>query len=691
MASVITPHERPIESLTGIGPARAAALKKLGVGTTRDLLEYFPHRYQLELAEQPIAELRPEIIQNARGEVTAVDYIAAYPRPRFEATVQDETGSLSLVWFNGAYLRSKIHPGQQIRVKGKVRYFRNLPTMSNPKWEIVKDETPTIEQSVFKPVYPATAKLPSDVIARVVQDHLDELVAPVQEWFDESLLQQRQLIARREAYRLIHCPSSHRQAAIARKRLVYDELMLLQLGLGLSRRLRDGRLSAPVLRIDRTLDERIRSRFPFQMTAAQTNAAYQIARDLQQRQPMNRLLQGDVGSGKTIVALYAMLMAVANKLQAAMLAPTEVLAEQHFLTMSRLLEGSSVRIERYTGRSKRAGKDALTALSRGEVHIAVGTQALIQKDIEFANLGLVVIDEQHKLGVQQRSILKNKGYAPHYLVMTATPIPRTLALSYFADFDLTTIDELPPGRQPIKTKSLRYNQASAAYEFVRRQVKEGRQAYVVVPMIEESELEDTASVKKKHDELSRGPLAGLRVAMLHGKMIADERDQIMRSFRDGAIDVLVATTVIEVGIDVPNANIIVIESAERFGLSQLHQLRGRVGRGEHASHCILLSDATNEEALARLDAMTQTGSGFDIAEMDLKLRGPGQFFGTRQHGLPELKLADISQEIELLKTARDDATALLEADPDLRKPVHLHLRAALIERFGDSIPLANVG
>ncbi len=680
-----------IAALTGVGPTKLTALKQLSVTSKRDLLEYFPHRYQLEVAERPITELVPDVIQNARGEVTAVDYIASYPKSRFEATIVDESGALGLAWFNGGYLRRQIHPGQQLRVKGKVRYFKNVPQMVNPKWEIIDDTTPAIEQSTFRPIYSATAKLLTDSIAKIIRENLDELLSPVEEWFDQSLLDKHQLLPRREAYRLIHAPASRRQAASARKRLVFDELMLLQIGLGLSRKLRDGRVSAPVLRIDKTLDERIRSRFPFQMTASQTHAAYQIAKDLQKRQPMNRLLQGDVGSGKTIVALYAMLMAVANKMQAAMLAPTEVLAEQHFMTMTRLLEGSNVKIERFTGRSKRASKDSLKALERGEVHIAVGTQALIQKDVEFANLGLVVIDEQHKLGVQQRSILKNKGYAPHYLVMTATPIPRTLALSYFADFDVTTIDELPPGRQPITTKFIRQNLAPSAYEFVRKQIQTGRQAYVVVPQIEDNELEDTASVKKKYDELAGRSLLGLKLAMLHGKMPADERDTIMRAFRDGAIDVLIATTVIEVGIDVPNATVIVIESAERFGLSQLHQLRGRVGRGEHPSHCILISDAVNDEAIARLTAMTETTSGFDIAEQDLILRGPGQFFGTRQHGLPELKLADISQELDLLKIARDDATALLEADPDLRKPVHKHLRAALIERFGDSIPLANVG
>lgn len=682
--------QESLSTFKGIGPTRLTVLKELGIETKHDLLEYFPNRYQIETAERPVSELVADLIQNVRGEITAVDYISGGSRSRFEATLRDETGSLALVWFNGGYLRRLIHPGQQLRVKGKVRFFRGLPQMTNPKWSAISTTTPVIEKSVLKPVYPASSRIPSDAIARLIQDHLTDLLTLVHEWFENGLLQKYGLLSRQDAYRLIHRPGSHREAAQARRRLVFDELMLLQLGLALSRQLRDGRLSAPILRIDKTLDERIRSRFPFQMTGSQIQAAYQIAKDLQRPQPMNRLLQGDVGSGKTVVALYAMLMAVANKLQVAMLAPTEVLAEQHYLNFSRMLEGSNVRIGRFTGRSKRTERDSIRQLALGKIHIAVGTQALLQQDIEFANLGLVVIDEQHKLGVHQRSVLKNKGYAPHYLVMTATPIPRTLALSYFADFDVTTIDELPPGRQPVTTRLVRCNQTSSVYQFVRQQISAGRQAYVVVPQIEDNE-EDTASLLKKVNELKSHDLAGLRLDMLHGRMPPDERDRIMQDFRVGNIDVLLATTVIEVGIDVPNATVIVIESAERFGLSQLHQLRGRVGRGEYPSYCFLVSDAVNEEAIARLTAMTNISNGFEIAETDLKIRGPGQFFGTRQHGLPELKLADISQEIEMLKIAREEASALLESDPDLRKPVHKHLREALIERFGDSIPLASVG
>ncbi|HEX8323926.1 MAG TPA: ATP-dependent DNA helicase RecG [Tepidisphaeraceae bacterium] len=681
-----------LQGWPGIGPAKAAALAKLGVHTPADLLDYFPSRYELELSERPIAELIEGPTQSVRGEITAVDYIPSHHKGRFEATMQDDSGSMGAVWFNGAYLRRIIHPGMTLQMKGKVRFFRGLPQMTNPKHRIVETETPKIDPSTFKPIYPASAALKSDAIAKLIRGVLDDLLEGVEEWFDADLIRQRGLMPRRQAYRLMHAPSGEREAAAARRRLVYDELMLVQLGFGLSRRLRDGRVSAPVLRLDKTLDERIRARFPFTMTDAQLSAAYEISRDLRSGRPMNRLLQGDVGSGKTIVALHAMLTAVANKLQAALLAPTEVLAEQHYLTISTLLSGSNVRVGRFTGRSKRAGKDALLRpLASGDVHIAIGTQALLQSDIAFANLGLIVIDEQHKLGVQQRSNLREKGYAPHYLVMTATPIPRTLALSYFADFDVSTIEHLPPGRQPIQTRWVRSNLANDAYGFVRRQVQTGRQAYVVVPQIDANDETGAAGLIATTERLKNGSLAGLRLGMLHGRMPADERDAVMLAFRDGQLDVLLATTVIEVGIDVPNSTTIVIESAERFGLSQLHQLRGRVGRGEHASHCILISDAETPDATARLQAMVETTSGFDIAEMDLQLRGPGQFFGTQQHGLPELKLADISQEMELLKVCRDDATRLLADDPELERPVYAALRKALIDRFGDTIPLAQVG
>ena len=687
-----SPARRSIETIEGINPRRAREFASLGVTKLGDLLEYFPRNYQFERREQPISRLVPDAIQIARGQIVAVDYIASRPRPRFEATLDDGTGKLSLVWFHGAWLRRLLHPGQVIRVQGKVQFFRNIPQMVQPKWENIEPEAELVGEDRLRAVYPATAKLSSLQIGQTIDAHLDALLDSVQEWFAADLLQRRSLMGRKQAFRAIHQPTTWEEAAEARRRLVYDELMLMQLGLGIGKRLRTGRATAPAMRIDRLLDERIRRRFPFVLTAAQEKAVREICTDIRSPHPMSRLLQGDVGSGKTVVALYAMLVAVANKLQAAILAPTEVLAEQHYLTLSTLLKDSAVSIELYSSRTKRQSRKVLEqALANGKVHIAIGTQALIQQDIEFANLGLVVVDEQHKLGVRQRAVLKSKGLAPHYLVMTATPIPRTLALSYFADFDVSVIDAPPPGRRPIRTRWLRAAQAEQALTFVREQVAAGRQAYIVVPQIEEEGTEDVKSLKNEYKRLKGGPLARLRLAMLHGQMPAEEKGQVMAAFREHRFDALVATTVIEVGIDVPNATVIVIENAERFGLSQLHQLRGRVGRGSEQSHCILVGDAPTEEARQRLTAMVRCNDGFEIAEMDLKLRGPGDFFGVRQHGLPQFKLADITREMELLQQARQDALSLLSADPMLSEKANRPLREALIAHFGASLPLAQVG
>ena len=681
----------PLDKLS-VSKARAKCFADVGIHTLGDLIDYFPRDYQVERAERPIGELGPNQIQIARGEIVAVDYIVSPRGGRFEATLSDPTGKLSLVWFNGAYLRGKIHPGMILRVKGKVQYFRNIPQISHAKWEEIPPDAPLVGEDLIRSVYPATAKLPSLYIWKVIDANIDAGLKCVEEWFPAELLKKRRLVSRREAYRGIHQPTRFAEAREARRRLVYDELMLMQLGLVLSKRCRAGRLSAPKMLIDRLLDERIRKRFPFKLTAAQDRTVWEIVRDIQAANPMSRLLQGDVGSGKTVVALYAMLVAVANKMQAALLAPTEVLAEQHYLTLTSMLQGSAVSIELITSRTKQKAKGAVQKhLAEGKTHIAVGTQALLKGDTEFANLGLVVVDEQHKLGVMQRAELKGKGFSPHYLVMTATPIPRTLALSYFADFDVSTIDELPPGRQPIQTTWLRAEQRGQAYEFVRRQVAQGRQAFVVMPQIDENGLDEMRSVKAEFELLSQGELKGLRLEMLHGQLGTDEKQAVMQRFRERQADVLIATTVIEVGIDVPNATVVVIENADRFGLSQLHQIRGRVGRGEHASYCLLVGDATTEDAGQRLQAMTQTQSGFDIAEADLRLRGPGDFFGTRQHGLPAFKLADITQEIEMLKVAREDALALLQADPNLKAAENEALRKAIARQFGESLFLAQVG
>lgn len=679
-----------ISSLPGVGARRAVQLRDMGIQRLGDLIEYFPRTYQIERSERPIGELVAGQIQFARGEVVAVNY-AAYPRKRFEATLDDPTGKLALTWFNGAYLRDKIRPGMILRVQGKVNIFRNTPQIVQPKWQAIEPDAPLVGEDLIRAVYPATAKLPSLVIWKILDASLPPALEQVPEWFGQELLAKRQLMGRRQAYQTIHRPQTLREASAARRRLVYDELMLMQLGLALGKRARETDLQAAEMKIDRLLDERIRRRFPFQMTAAQTAAVREIVRDLQQKTPMHRLLQGDVGSGKTIVALYAMLVSVANRHQALLLAPTEILAEQHCLTIRQLLAGSNVRIELLTHEAKKRGGTALRqALAAGEVHIAIGTQAILGEDVQLPSVGLVVVDEQHKLGVRQRSVLKGKGLSPHYLLMTATPIPRSLALSYFADFAITTIGELPPGRQPIKTNWYRGNESVMAYSLLKREVSAGRQGYVVVSKVEDGGDADLKSVQSHLEELQKGMLSGARLAMLHGQMHADEKQRIMLDFRDGKIDVLVATTVVEVGIDVPNATVMLIEDAGRFGLSQLHQLRGRVGRGTHASWCLLVGEPITEESSQRLETLVRTSSGFDIAEADLLLRGPGEFFGTRQHGLPEFKLADISGELEMLKLTREDAMELLAADPRLQRPEHAALRAALLREIGDDLELVGV-
>jgi ATP-dependent DNA helicase RecG len=687
----------PLTTLDGVGPKKEAALRKLGLATLGDLIDYLPRDYQFESGERGVDELVAEQIQTVRGEVVASDFIAGRPRSRFEATVKDAKSGevLACVWFNAGWMRGKLTPGMHVRVRGKVRHFRGIPQMANPKWEQVDDDTDAIEENTFRPIYAATAGLPSEQIEKLVADHVEAAAAKLDEWFPAEFLENRHLLSRGDAYRKIHKPAHAADAAEARRRVVYDELMLLQLGLAVTRRLREGRISAPVFRIDRRLDERIRARFPFDLTDAQQNAVYEIAGDLKKPVPMNRLLQGDVGSGKTVVALYAMLLGVANGMQSVLLAPTEVLAAQHARTLSQFLDGSAVRVELLTGRLKKAQREAVRRdIASGDIHLAVGTQALLTDGTDFANLGLVVVDEQHKLGVRQRGHLKGKGHAPHYLVMTATPIPRTLALSNFADFDVTTIDALPPGRQPIETRHVEPRDAARAYDFVRRQVEKGRQAYVVLPQIGDDGSVgggDTKSLKSHLEKLEKGPLKGLRLAPMHGRMKGPEREAAMTGFRNGDVDVLVATTVIEVGVDVPNATVMVIESAERFGLSQLHQLRGRVGRGGEQSYCLLVADPQTSDGRERIAAMCRTTDGFELAEVDLALRGPGDFFGTRQHGLPPLKVANLSEEMDLLHDAREDALALLKISPRLDRPDLKFVRDELLRRFGETLELALVG
>ncbi|HJT78694.1 MAG TPA: ATP-dependent DNA helicase RecG, partial [Gemmataceae bacterium] len=478
----------------------------------------------------------------------------------------------------------------------------------------------------------------------------------------------------------------------ARRRFIYEEFLLLQLGLALRRRELRDRQRAPVLPVTPPIDARIRRLFPFRLTADQDRAVADVCRDLASDRPMQRLLQADVGAGKTAVAVYALLVAVANKHQAILMAPTEVLARQHWHTLERTLAHSRVRRLLLTGGlTARQRREALAAIRGGEVDLVVGTQALAQEDVQFARLGLVVIDEQHKFGVNQRARLRRLGVDPHYLVMTATPIPRTMALTVFGDLDVSVMRQLPPGRQPVSTRWLPAGQRDRLYAKLRDELRRGRQAYVVCPLVEESATLDLRAAEQTHAELRDGPLSGFRLGLLHGRMDEGAKDDVMKQFRAGRLDVLVCTSVVEVGVDVAGATLLVVEHAERFGLSQLHQLRGRVSRGTVPGLCYLFAEPATDEARQRLQAFVRTRDGFALAEHDARLRGAGEFFGTRQHGLGELRLGDVLRDADLLQLARRDAFALVAADAGLRRPEHAALRGTVLARYGRTLDLAEVG
>ena len=686
--------DTPIQFVKGVGPSRAKAFADLEINTLADLLEYFPRDHVFMPSPIKINQLKADQPATVLGLIEQTD-INQFRKPQtFKAVIADDTDTCMLVWFHGGYLKNQLAPGQSVMISGTPKMYKHRLQFTNPKFIVVSDDHTDVDPDILAgAVYPATAKLSSRQIKNVIHNALDRLPKIVPEYYDTNFLKKNELIDRPRALLWIHDPKDEEQLAQATRRLKHDELFLMQLGLALRRYKHRHFSPATPLTCTGTIDSHIRKRFPFMLTPDQDDVIREVTEDLANTVPANRLIQGDVGSGKTVIALYAALLAVANKTQVAIMAPTEILANQHFISIERYLKGAKVKRTLITGGiTGKKRKELLTQIKNGEFDIVVGTIALIQKDIEFKNLGLVVIDEQHKFGVHQRAKLR-KDHSPHCLVMTATPIPRTLAMTAFGDLDVSTIKNAPPGRGKVVTRWVQPHDRSAALEFIRKRLKAKKQAFFVYPRIDADTNEDSNDLKaaiQEHKVLSENIFPEYNVALLHGQMKSDDKKQIMIDFRKGKIDVLVSTVVIEVGLDVPNATIMVVENANHFGLAQLHQLRGRIGRGQSNSYCFLFADTENETAVSRLEIMTRSNDGFEISEHDLKLRGPGELFSARQHGLPDLKLANIIEDFDLLNLARRNAFELVKQDPTLNQPQNKNIRKTLIQKFGDKIGLVDI-
>ncbi|HUQ45139.1 MAG TPA: ATP-dependent DNA helicase RecG [Gemmatimonadaceae bacterium] len=683
--------DTPVTYLKGVGPARAEALRRLGIATAGDLLYHIPHRYEDASTVASISSLEPGMQGTVIGRVVSKGVLPTRKGLRiFQAVLRDDSGMIEVSWPGQPYLDRTIARDDVLLVSGSVRFFHGRQLQPREFVNLGDDDSGT-EQGRVLSVYPATEGLSFKVIRGIIDAHLEELLPLVSEYLPREVLAAAGVAAIGDAMRMVHRPSSLAEAMEGRARIAFEELLFVQLlqlrARALARETRRG------IRFEnrRELTTRLRAALPFQLTGAQARALREIFADMCSARRMQRLLQGDVGSGKTIVAVFAALLALENGYQAAVMAPTELLAEQHMRTMTRLLEPLGVSPLLVTGTLKTRARKALAArLADPAPALVIGTHALVQDATAFARLGLAVVDEQHRFGVEQRKALGAKGESPDVLLMSATPIPRSLALTLYGDLDLSVLDERPPGRRPITTALRPEAARDRVLEFVDREIGRGRQAYVVYPVIEESEKSDLKAATTMFDVLSGGPFAARRSALLHGRLPAEEKDAIMRRFRDGTIDLLVATTVIEVGIDVPNATVMLIEHPERFGLSQLHQLRGRVGRGAEASYCILLGDVS-PDSRQRLDVFVDSDDGFEIARADLQLRGMGDLFGERQSGVPTFRVADPLRDEQLNERARDAADRILDADPELASPTHAALRQVLGARYARSLELFRVG
>ncbi len=695
----------PIQYVKGVGPKLAKLFEKKGIRTVEDALYFLPRCYEDRRNLKKISELKTGRKETGFGEIL-LSGVAFYQNKRkrvFEVVVGDGSGVITLKWFHGneRYLKDRFKKGLRLIFSGEVRWFNYQKEIHHPDLEMVDGD---IEKDYlnFKrivPIYSETEGLHQRTLRKLIKNILDGYADELSSPIPQEIVERQDLIDFSEAFRRVHFPPDGEsievlncQRSDGHRRIIFDEFFFLELGLALKKKgmaLETG----ITFQTDGILARKLLDLLSFQLTRSQDKVWAEIREDLERPHPMNRLIQGDVGSGKTVVALLASLYVVECGYQAAIMAPTEVLAEQHFLNLHRWVEPLGVNVALLTSSIKGSEREDLyDRIRRGDVHLVIGTHAVIQEAVEFNHLGLAIIDEQHKFGVVQRGLLKKKGENPDVLVMTATPIPRTLAMTIYGDLDVSVIDEMPPGRMPVETKVFPEPARERVYRIVEEEVRKGRQAFIVYPLVEESEKLDLKDATRMAEHLQKNVFPDFQISLLHGRMKSDEKEAIMMEYKEGKIQILVATTVIEVGIDIPNASVMVVEHAERFGLSQLHQLRGRIGRGRYPSKCILLAQyRSSEEARVRLHAMERTNDGFQIAEEDLALRGPGEFFGVRQSGLPDFRVAHLVRDTPILIEARKEAFRLIQEDPELVHPSHSFLKDMLRRRWKGRLELASIG
>jgi ATP-dependent DNA helicase RecG len=666
-------------------------MKKLDLRTARDVIFFFPRDYQDMSELRPIERLVGGEPLSVTGIVEEIELRGSGPgRSILGVLVRQGTHYLRAVWFNQPFMQQRFAVGQRVLLSGRAKQRGMRWEMPHPRAEILDDEEEPSAGSIM-PIYRLTEGVGQPAMRRIVHKAVENYQDCLHEVFPLDYLESHQLAGIHDALREIHFPSNRSALEFARRRFIYQELLVMQLGLMLRREnLEDCR--ATPLEASAKIDARIRRLFPFELTDDQGRAIQEIAEDMRSERPMNRLLQGDVGSGKTVVAQYAMLLAVAHGSQAVLMAPTEVLARQHARTFEKSLQQSRARIGLLTGSlTASQRREMLKSIAGGETNLLIGTQAVLNEKVQFNRLGVVVIDEQHKFGVRQRASLRQAGLDPHYLVMTATPIPRTIAMTLFGDLVVSTLRNGPPGRQSVHTYLGSSERRERWWNFFCKKLREGRQGYIITPLVDESSLLPMASVEASYEELANGPLESFRLDLVHGQMSSDAKDEAMAAFHSGKTQVLVATSVVEVGVDVPNATIMTIENGERFGLAQLHQLRGRISRGPYPGYLCVFSSEPSPEAAERLGAFSKSTDGFELAETDFRLRGPGDLFGLRQHGLPSLRIANLVRDAEMVMEARSDAERLISTHPKLQEPTLERLRHMVLVRYGQALELGDVG